>query len=142
MRFALETHIFINFNSLSSKITKAILKDSCKNIEKWLINRKFVGIDSAIVANWGNARFVHFLWSYPPYSIAISLDIELLVIENILFRLTFLLKVVSFKNIDIWLNYGPKTIKFGARAHIWACGVLPITQAFFPIWMKLHIPFK
>ena len=31
--------------------SKAILKFSCKNIEKWLKNKKFVGIDYANVAN-------------------------------------------------------------------------------------------
>ena len=33
--------------------------------------------------------------------------------------LTFHIKLVSFKNIEILLIYGPKSIKFGAYAQIW-----------------------
>ena len=60
------------------------------------------------------------------HRIAIAINIGLLLMKNMKFRLTIHLKLVSFKNIDIWLNYGPKTIKFIAHAHIWACGFLPI----------------
>ena len=53
-----------------------------------------------------------------------------------IFRLTFHMKLVSFKNIDIRLIYGRNTIKFGAYAQIWAYGFWPygfwpITQPFF-----------
>ena len=48
-----------------------------------------------------------------------------------IFRLTFRMKLVSFKNIDIRLIYGRNTIKFGAYAQIRAYGFWPITQPFF-----------
>ena len=41
--------------------SKAILKVSCKNIEKWLSYNEFVGIDYAHVANWDMGDLVHFL---------------------------------------------------------------------------------
>ena len=47
------------------------------------------------------------------------------------FRLTFHIKLVSFKNIDIWLIYGLESIKFVAYVQIWAYGFWLITQPFF-----------
>ena len=46
-------------------------------------------------------------------------------------RLTFYIKLVSFKNIDIWPIYKPNFIKFGTHAQIWAYGFWFITQSFF-----------
>ena len=40
--------------------SEAILKVSCKNIEKWLSYNKFVGIDYANVANRDMGDLVHF----------------------------------------------------------------------------------
>ena len=54
-------------------------------------------------------------------------DIELIFIENVKFRLTFHIKLVSFKNIDICPIYGPKFIIFGAYVQIWAYSILLIT---------------
>ena len=48
------------------------------------------------------------------------------------FWLTFHIKLVSFKNIDISLIYGLKSTKFRAYAHILAYGLWLITQSFFP----------
>ena len=42
--------------------------------------------------------------------------------------LTFHIKLVLFKNIDMCPIYGPKSIIFGVYAQIWANSVLLITQ--------------
>ena len=47
--------------------------------------------------------------------------------KNVQFRLTFHIKLVSFKNIDICPIYGPKSIIFGAYDQIWAYSILLIT---------------
>ena len=47
------------------------------------------------------------------------------------FKLTFHIKMVSFKNIDIWPIYGPKSIKFGAYTKYGHIVFLLITQPFF-----------
>ena len=52
-----------------------------------------------------------------------------------LFKLIFHIKLVSFKNIDIWPIYGPKSIKFGAYANY----VLMVLAIFCPIWITIHI---
>ena len=44
------------------------------------------------------------------------------------FRLTFDIKLVSFKKIDICITYEPKSIIFGAYAQIWAYIILLITR--------------
>ena len=41
------------------------------------------------------------------------------------------MKLVSLKNIDICLIYGPKSIIFGALVQIWAYSILLITQPIF-----------
>ena len=45
--------------------------------------------------------------------------------------LTFHIKFVSLKNIDIYPIYGPKSIIFGAYAQIWAYSILLITQSIY-----------
>ena len=54
--------------------------------------------------------------------------IELVFIENVKIILTFHIKLVSFKNINICSIYGPKSIIFGAYAQIWSYSILLITQ--------------
>ena len=51
--------------------------------------------------------------------------------ENVYFRLTFHIKLVSFTNIDICTIYGPKSIILGAYVQIWAYSILLITQPIF-----------
>ena len=51
--------------------------------------------------------------------------------ENEKFRLTFHIKLVSFKNIDICPIYGSKSIIFDAYVQIWAYSILLITQPLF-----------
>ena len=58
--------------------------------------------------------FVHFLRLFGH-----RIDIELIFIENVKFRLNFHIKLVSFKNMDIW----PKYIIFVAYAQIWAYSI-------------------
>ena len=59
--------------------------------------------------------------------------------ENVNFRLTFHIKLVSFKNIDICIINGPKSIIFGAYVQIWAYSILLITQPFLSNFDKPYI---
>ena len=67
------------------------------------------------------------------HRIHIKVDIELIFIENVKFKIIFHIKLVLFKNIDI---YEPKSIIFGVYAQIWAYSILLITQ---PIFIKLYV---
>ena len=52
--------------------------------------------------------FVHFLQLFD-HRIHSCVDIELILIDNVKFRLNFYMKLVSFKNIDTCPIYGPKS---------------------------------
>ena len=63
-------------------------------------------------------KFVYF-WGYYGLGFYISIDIELIITENYMqFRLTFYIKLVSFKNIDILPIDGLKSTKFRAYGHM------------------------
>ena len=88
------------------------------------------------IANRVMDNFVHFWWSFR-LSVHNSTDIELT--EYMKFRLTFHIKLVSFKNIDIRPIYEPKSIKFSAYAQIWPFLVFgSLLSHLCPIWMKIH----
>ena len=54
------------------------------------------------------------------------------------YRLTFHIKLVSFKNIDIFQIHGPKSIiLFGAYAPSWVYSILLITQPFLSNFDKI-----
>ena len=89
----------------------------------------------AIIANRYKSNFVHFR-QFCGLIIYISTNIT----ENMKFRLIFHKRLVSFKNIDILLIYGQKSIKFGTYDQIWVYVFLVHNSAIiFPILMKLHI---
>ena len=97
-----------------------------QNVEKWLRNKKFVVIDYANVANWDMGDLVHFLRLFD-YRIHSYVGIERIFINNVLFKLNFHIKLVSFKNIDICPIYGSKSFIFGAYAQIWSYNILLIS---------------
>ena len=76
-------------------------------------------------------NFVH-LWQFYGLNIHISTDIEPLLTQNMKFRHTFYIKLVSFKHIDI------RPI-FGAYVHIWAIVFGPQLNHCCPILMEIHI---
>ena len=110
-----------------------ILKISDENIEKWKSLKLFGEVNFAINANWDMGNFVHFLQFFGlSIHISTGISIELSAITFIEYivqaYLAFHTKLVSFKYIDIWPIYEPKSIKFGVYAQIWANGFWLITQ--------------
>lgn len=59
---------------------------------------------SGNIANWDMANFVHF-WQFPKPLIYNSTDIKLWIKWYTCFRQTIHIKLVSFKNFDIWSIY-------------------------------------
>ena len=111
-----------------------------KKGEKLILHNIYYGIKyhySVILSNrsfyliyWKLSQLYIYIFFRSPNNL--SIYIELLFIENVKVRLTFHIKLVSFKNIIIFPIYGPKSIIFGAYAHIWAYSI-------YLILIKLYV---
>ena len=105
---------------LSAKCTfTRILKISGENIEKCRRRSDLREAHFWNIANRDIGDFVHF-WLFFWPNIHILAVIELEIDWEVYFKTTNHIKLLSWKNIDIWPSYRPKTMKFGGRAHIWA----------------------